>query len=1161
MKRSCGCRSCTAAAAQSGVYNRPGLSLLSYRVGTYDSFFATMKGRLSSTDFGFPPATPPLRALKTRDQDDPAIAMLDAWAVLADILTFYQERIANEGYLRTATERQSITTLSALVGAALRPGVSAATYLAYTIDPASDSTIPAGSKVQSVPVPGAVTQTFETSEDLSGSGLFSAMLPRLTRPQIPADGQDLYLAGMSNNVSPNDPLLLNGSGLPRRVATVVLDPPNNRTNITMQAAVPAEQTGGQSAVSRAWYTGKEMVATIPISAAPASAATSVQTLGAVTSLLPSLLKPPASHPLTALDLKRKAASVYQPTLDTAPKIVRALNPDVSDDLYPALASSQVAPDNPSQLIAFRVKAPVYGHNAPMKPITNAQGIVTGTEEWPLAGSLSIVISIGLSSIESLPENLLKRLERSPEDAESFIKITQGSVSAMTPFHSSDPVVQVGEWKVEIGGNLGKSGLTFTIPDLQRVYTITHLEGKPYQVTTGAFTLSTLGNQSTSFDSNGRHLLLSLKSSLVLSDDAPAPLTSDQLNVIGLDAVYDKIVPGSIVYIERADNPAQTMTATVTAVAQVSLNSYGIPSRVSQLTLSAPWLNANSDVLLSVARNTTVYAQSALLPLAEQPITCPIAGDSIELGALYSDLQPGRWLIVSGERADISGVSGIQDAELVMLASVKQGVDEVALPEQVDAPANIASSSASSENKGEAVPLSSAATAPSAIAPAVASSTDTSPLDSTTASQSGRAPSSGLSPVTPPAPPATQNRPGESTHSYLQLASPLAYSYKRDTVKIYGNVVPATNGETRKEVIGSGDSSQAFQQFTLHASPLTYTSAATPSGIASSLAIYVSGIQWHEADSLADSGAADHKFVTSIDDDDNVTVTFGDGVHGARLPTGSENVQAIYRVGIGSGGNLDTGSLTLLLTKPLGAKAVINPIIASGGADRDSAEAGRRNAPLASIALDRLVSVSDYASFARTFAGIGKATSALLPVGNRRTVAVSVTGAEGSELAAESQVVQQLTLAFQQLGDPNLPVDVLIADPLLLVISARIQTLPDYPWTTVAPMVSAALTSQFSFDTQSPGASIYLSAVTTAIQQVPGVAYTVIDGLDTISRSEVDSSTTFKAKLAQLSAQRKPPDSINLQLERIDSKGNARPSEIAYLDADLPDTLLLTEIPS
>lgn len=1124
-KTGCGCTSCASSSASSGIVNRPGLSSLSYRIGTYDSFFAAMKLRLSAQDLSFPPAAPPLRSLKTRDQDDPAIAMLDAWSVLGDVLTFYQERIANEGFLRTATERQSIVALSALVDAELRPGVSASAYLAYTIDPTSNSFIPAGSKVQSVPGPGELPQTFETAEDLSGSGVFSAMLPRLTRPQILAsDTSDVYLAGVANHVSPNDPLLLSSDALPRRVASIVIDAPNSRTAVTLQPA-PQTATASIALDSRALTTS--------------SAPTSVLPIGAVTSLLPSLLKPPATHPATALDLKRRVADVYQPYLDTAPKILRTLNPAAADDLYPALAASRVAPANPSQLLAFRTKAAVYGNNAPLKPITNAQGIVTGTEEWPLAGSLSILISLEITQEQSSSGVIFKRREASEEDTGSSITITQGNSSASASFTSADTSaganVQVGPWNVALAGSLGSGDLTIKIKQLDREYTITSASGAPYKVVAGTSGLSALANQSVSSDTNGRHIALTVKSNLVISDDAPSSLPSSQLSIISLDSVYDKIVPGSTVYIERADNPAQSMTATVASVSQLSLSLYNLPARVTQLSLNTPWLDPKNDVMLTVARSTTVYAQSDPLLLAEEPILDRVSGDTVEMGALYSDLQPGRWLIVSGERADLNGVTGIQAAEVVMLASVQQGTQQIAVTQPANSP----------------VAPTTAITATNAVSPTVPSAT----------SGSGSSGSGSTPPVTTAPVSTLQSRPGETTHSFLKLASPLAYAYLPTSVKVYGNVVPATHGESRKEVIGSGDSSQTFQQFTLHANPLTYTSAATQSGVASSLAVYVNGIQWDEIDSLTTAGPADRIFVTSVDDQNRVTVTFGDGQHGMRLPTGLENVQAIYRTGIGSGGNLDSGKLTLLSSRPLGTKAVTNPVISSGGADRDDAEAGRRNAPLASIALDRLVSVSDYAAFARTFAGIGKATSSLLPVSQSSTVVVSVAGSEGSELAPNSQVVQQLSLAFQQLGDPHIPVDVLVTDPMLLVLSARIKTLPDYPWTTVAPMVTTALLAQFSFDSQLAGASVYLSTVIAAIQQVPGVAYTVIDGFDTISHSQVDSSTAFNAKLTQLRTQTTIPSSIPLRLEYIDAKGNLHPSQIAYLSPDLPDTLLLTEIPS
>ena len=1121
VKTGCGCTSCSSSSASSGITNRPGLSSLSYRIGTYDSFFAAMKLRLSGQDLSFPSAIPPLRALTTRDQDDPAIALLDAWAVLGDVLTFYQERIANEGYLRTATERQSIAALAALVGAELRPGISASTYLAYTIDPTiSNGFVAAGSKVQSVPGPGETAQTFETSEDLSAVGVFSTMTPRLTRPQIlSTDTSIVYLVGLSNNISLNDPLLSGGDKLPRRVQSLRLDTANNRTTVTLQAATQASAAGLKSNADVAELHQ-----------------TSLPTIDALTTVLPSLLKAPAVHPANALDLKRRIADVYQPGLDTAPNILRALNPGAADEIYPALSASQVAPLNPSQISAFRTKAAVYGNNAPLKPVTNAQGIVIGTEEWPLAGLLSIRISLELIQEQSSSGVILKRQEASTPSSASSIQITQGSTSAMASFTSTDTSVQVGTWTATLTGNLSSGSVTINIGALDREYTITSTSGGPYKLIAGSASLSALASQSASSDVDGREIVLTVGSNLVVSDNSPAALSSDQLGVISLDSVYEKIVPGSTIYIERADNPAQSMTAIVSKTSQRSLTAYNLSARVTQLTLSAPWLDPKTDLMLTVARSTTVYAQNEVLPLAEEPIADLIAGDTVEMGELYSDLQPGRWLIVSGERADLGATSGIEAAEVVMLASVQQGTQQIAVVEPVNTSGTLTSTSVSDGSAGA-------------------------PASATTKPVPGSPPSNTAPPGSSTPTTALQSRAGETTHSFLKFASPLAYTYKRPSVTIYGNVVPATNGETRKEVIGSGDSSQTFQQFSLHASPLTYTSAPTQSGSASSLAIYVNGIQWHEMDSLIAAGPTDRIFTTSVDNQNKVTVTFGDGQHGMRLPTGRENVQAIYRTGIGAGANLDAGKLTLLSTKPLGAKAVTNPVIASGGADRDDAEGSRRNTPLAAIALDRLVSVSDYASFARTFAGIGKATSSMLAVNQSSTIVVSVAGSEGSELAADSQVVQQLTLAFHKLGDPNIPVEVIVADPLLIILSARVETLADYPWTTVAPLVTAALLARFSFDLQTPGTPVYLSSIIATIQQVTGVAYAVVDGFDTISRSEVDSSAAFTAKMAELRAQTTIPSRIPLRLEYIDATGTVHPSRVAYLSPDLPDTLLLSEIPS
>src|SRR5262249_6977551 len=145
-----------------------------------------------------------LQGLTTRDDDDFSIALLDAWATVDDVLTFYQERIANESYLRTATERLSVLELARLIGYQLRPGVAAATYMAFTLEDAPGAfgqavnlsnvaqsvpefpppiTIDVGVKIQSVPGPGEQAAIFETVEAIEARTAWNALRPRLKQPQ------------------------------------------------------------------------------------------------------------------------------------------------------------------------------------------------------------------------------------------------------------------------------------------------------------------------------------------------------------------------------------------------------------------------------------------------------------------------------------------------------------------------------------------------------------------------------------------------------------------------------------------------------------------------------------------------------------------------------------------------------------------------------------------------------------------------------------------------------------------------------------------------------------------------------------------------------------------------------------------------------------------
>src|SRR2546428_6544026 len=122
----CGCCEGVHALTPVEIFNPPGLPRIAYRVGTHGSFKESLQAHLS--------AQAPLRSLTTRDDDDPTIALLDAWATVLDVLTFYQERIANEGFLRTATEQRSVLELARAIGYELGPGDAARHHLAFQLE-------------------------------------------------------------------------------------------------------------------------------------------------------------------------------------------------------------------------------------------------------------------------------------------------------------------------------------------------------------------------------------------------------------------------------------------------------------------------------------------------------------------------------------------------------------------------------------------------------------------------------------------------------------------------------------------------------------------------------------------------------------------------------------------------------------------------------------------------------------------------------------------------------------------------------------------------------------------------------------------------------------------------------------------------------------------
>ena len=1078
MSCSCGCGGDCGGART----NRPRLPAIAYRAGTHGSFLATMLTRLS---------TPELAPLAARTADDPAIGLLDAWAAVGDVLSFYEERIANEGYLRTATERGSIEAAARLVGYELRPGVAASTFLAYTLDKDlkgddTDIVIPRGSRAQSVPEQNELPQPFETDEDVPANSAYNNLAPRLWRP-ITIDPCDagaltaLYLRGTVTDIKPGDAILLSAGGeqVPLKVAGVRLeqimpDPPGaplERTILDLQqplgesvddvraeigvragdyaanldayALEPLRVLDGltaaelDNAVDRSLARLGDAFALADVRGARALADRHAGAIESLTRLRARLARVAGLRP-AAPDLSAVLDALGGRT-PAPPRPARIAARALPDPRLRKLAGARVAASATTldAASALRVKASPFGATAPLRPVFDAKGTVIGNEEWPLSDATRLAMRW---LVDFSPQYELVSAAAATATGPGAPELTltadvPGAEHSMTELATacSQKDVQLRPGKVDLerdGGSLRvkfHSGLPplwvkLTMNNFRVDVTLSHDANRIWRPDVGELVTTLLDD---------RRITVSLtqvqgdywrRIVTVVEERLEAP---DPPTIIDLDARYDQIVPDSWVLLEWGDGSRAPLVRRVVETGTVARTAYNTSATVTRLWLSEPWLQRD-DHLLSAVRSVTVHAQAAPLNLAPAPITDDVAGSEIPLARLYHGLEPGRWVIVEGERTDVPEVEGLLGAEAARVAGVEQS------------------------------------------------------LEGTT----------------------------------LQLARPLAATYKRSTVKVWGNVVRATHGETHDEVLGSGDARRPWASYPLSRRPLTYRASSNALGAAAALEVRVDGVRWHQAEDVALLGPGDRRYVTRTNADGQVVVVFGDGRRGTRVPTGVENVRATYRTGAGRPGNVKARQISQLQTRPLGVSAVINPLPATGGADADTLAQARQNAPIGLKALERLVSGADYEDFARARAGIGKASARALSDGRRGVVHLTIAGAGDISIDPLSDLFLALRAALARWGDPSHPVEVAARELRVLVISAGVRIDPDHRWIDVEPQLRARLLDDFGFDRRELGQPVTLSEVLTSLQSVRGVLSVDVDVLtalpDTQSLQQI-----VPARLARL----------------------------------------------
>jgi predicted phage baseplate assembly protein len=855
------------------VDNRPGLSAIAYRAGTYAQFKETMLARLSTSEAAA------LGNVTTRDDDDFTIALLDAWATVCDVLTFYQERIVNENYLRTATELFSVVELARLINYKLQPGVAASVDLAFTLEDAPGAlgqalgvgttaqivpspplrlVIEAGTKAQSIAGPGEQAQTFETVTSIEARADWNAMRPRSSRPQkISTSANTIILRGAAINLKAGDTLLIAASKRDRvvkKALRVTVDDEAKLTRVDFALPPPPFQ---------------QFVRPTDLPK------------GDVESL--STRKPLTAHVVTDEILGKTWSG------DDLAAVVAIQGWDaeaLATNVAKQIGEVTLSPD--LGVFVLRQRAAVFGHNAPKY--------------------LSLAVNLRFSELD-------KDLKRTPLEA--------------------------------------------------------------------AFPQS--------WDKPPRTL-----------DQDAGPNNNF---FVFLDNLYPGIAKGSWAALlsPSLKEPATTLVRVVEVKDNVETtqSEFAISAKVSRLTVEA--VEDRPPLGEFRMRTTTVLAQSEQLVPAELPIPNLIEGDSIMLNRLLLGLKTGQSVVVTGERSDLKGAITSESMKL------------------------------------KAVTI-------------------------------------------------------EAGFTVLTFETALVYKYLPGSVTINANVAQATHGESVEESLGSGDGSQAFQHFTLRQPPLTYVSAAVPAGALSTLGIRVNDLLWREAPTFFDRGPNERIYITRTDDQGRTTIRFGDGITGARLPSGQENIRAKYRKGTGVGGNLPGDRLTQLMTRPLGLKGVTNPLAATGGADQEGLADARKTAPIAILTLGRIVSLQDYEDFARAFAGIAKALATWTWSGNTRGVFITVAGSGGAAVDTGSRLYKNLVNAIFGVGDPTVSFSVASYTPRFFRLAAGVQIDPNYINEKVIAAVTEELRKRFSFDARDFGQPVTRGEVVTVIQNVRGVVAVDLDKL-------------------------------------------------------------------
>lgn len=273
-------------------------------------------------------------------------------------------------------------------------------------------------------------------------------------------------------------------------------------------------------------------------------------------------------------------------------------------------------------------------------------------------------------------------------------------------------------------------------------------------------------------------------------------------------------------------------------------------------------------------------------------------------------------------------------------------------------------------------------------------------------------------------------------------------------------------------------------------------------------------QWNQVQYLVDSGPEDMAWSEFTDASGVTNIAFGDGVNGL-IPGIGLTVWASFRVGMGSAGNVSAGVVGTIVNAIDGITVNTNidgsfqSSSMGGGADPESNDHIRANAPASFQTQNRAVSPQDFQNLVLTVPGV---TTASVVANHSTSVTLYVLG-PGYQ-APGTSLVNNILSFFS--GKTLAGVTVTVGTPSLIPMDVgssgshvTVQVMSQYVQATVLANIQTALATLFQPPQSSFGQLITLSAIMGAIMGVPGVQWCIVP---LFTREDATQATTNSIQL-------------------------------------------------